>query len=155
GTRLGVVLHLDRQRGRLDALVFFADLDVERRLWVFFGTHVQESKSYLVPAGRNPRPGVAPGNSIGLEFVAALPNRAVATYLGGISLGGIRVENQEAAIEGLAVHRYRPGDGYPLNATAHQGGQSKGTKNGQRKPSGPNPLRYGHDFSSMSRGGPT
>src|SRR5262245_45569484 len=63
GTRVGVVLHLDRQRSRLDALVFVVDLG--RRPRAFFGRQVQAIVSYLVPAGLNPRPGVSPGDSNG------------------------------------------------------------------------------------------
>src|SRR5262249_40027129 len=131
---------LDRQRRRLDALVFVRDVD--RRQLAFFGTLLQDPESDLVPAERNPRPGFGTGDPSGFEGIATLLDPTFANDLMRISLGGIRVEFQVATIEGLIVQRDRPGDGYaPHAAAAHHGGQSESTKDGQRKPSAPNSLR--------------
>src|SRR5580700_8027383 len=70
GTRFGIILHLDRQRSRLGALVFFVDVD--RRNLFFFGTLRQDPESYLIPAERNPRSGVVAGDPTGFESIAAL-----------------------------------------------------------------------------------
>src|SRR5260370_4631434 len=110
GTQFLIVLHLDRQRSRLDVLEFFVDVD--RRNRMFFGTLLQDPETYLVPAERNARPRLRTSDSIGFEVIVAVLDPTGATDPGRISLGRIRRENQVSAIEGLAVQRDRPCDRY-------------------------------------------
>src|SRR5260370_15357928 len=105
GTQFLIVLHLDRQRSRLDVLEFFVDVD--RRNRMFFGTLLQDPETYLVPAERNARPDFRPGTPIGLKALVPAFIRIGAPIPGVIPLGPTRLETQLSAFNGRAVHLNR------------------------------------------------